>query len=159
MASRRPVGSAESAARTRRTSARARGEAGTSSGVAGTVTHSSSMALHGAGAPGDGSMGRGWPRVTPPLGGASARGPKGLECGFRMTDESTLPATRAPEPHTGEEDLVQLDQNHPGFRDPVYRQRRNAIAQRALRWHVGDPMPEVDYSTVEHSVWRTVWEH
>jgi phenylalanine-4-hydroxylase len=62
-------------------------------------------------------------------------------------------------PHTGAEDLVQLDQNHPGFRDPVYRQRRNAIAQRALRWRVGDPIPTVDYSDVEQAVWRTVWEH
>ena len=76
-----------------------------------------------------------------------------------MTAEPTHPQTRASEPHTGEEDLVELDQNHPGFRDPVYRQRRNAIAQRALRWHVGDPMPEVEYSSQEHGVWETVWEH
>ncbi len=55
--------------------------------------------------------------------------------------------------------MVELDQNHPGFRDPVYRQRRNAIAQRALRWRVGDPMPEVEYSAVEHGVWETVWQH
>jgi phenylalanine-4-hydroxylase len=77
-----------------------------------------------------------------------------------MTVETPTPGeTPALAPHTGEEDLVKLDQNHPGFRDPVYRQRRNAIAQRALRWRVGDPIPEVAYDDVELGVWRTVWEH
>ncbi|MGO9065476.1 MAG: hypothetical protein ACLQIH_12175, partial [Myxococcaceae bacterium] len=56
-----------------------------------------------------------------------------------MTADPITPATRAPEPHTDEGDLVELDQNHPGFRDPVYRHRRNSIAQRALRWQLGDP--------------------
>ncbi|MGO9828601.1 MAG: hypothetical protein ACLPJH_00565 [Myxococcaceae bacterium] len=76
-----------------------------------------------------------------------------------MAADPTTPTMRASEPHTGEEDLVELDQNHPGFRDPVYRQRRNFIAQRALRWQLGDPMPEVEYSPQEHAVWETVWEH
>jgi len=76
-----------------------------------------------------------------------------------MTSEPDIPVERAAEPHTGEEDLVQLDQNHPGFRDPVYRQRRNTIAQKALRWHWGDPTPEIDYTSQEHGVWQTVWQH
>jgi len=55
------------------------------------------------------------------------------------------------------EDIVQLDQNHPGFRDSEYRARRNHIAQQALRWRPGDPTPDVEYTDVEQGVWRTVW--
>jgi phenylalanine-4-hydroxylase len=62
-------------------------------------------------------------------------------------------------PKAGAEDIVQLDQNHPGFRDPDYRARRNHIAQQALRWKSGDPVPDVQYTDTEQSVWRTVWEH
>jgi phenylalanine-4-hydroxylase len=62
-------------------------------------------------------------------------------------------------PTAGAEDIVQLDQNHPGFRDPEYRARRNHIAQQALRWRPGDPVPDVSYTDTEQGVWRTVWQH
>ena len=63
-------------------------------------------------------------------------------------------------PHAGgEEELVPLDPDHPGFRDPVYRKRRNQIARLALDYRPGDPPPRVTYTDSEHSVWRTVWEH
>ena len=54
-------------------------------------------------------------------------------------------------------DLVQLDPDHPGFRDRVYRERRNAIARLAIDHREGDPVPPVDYSDAEQEVWRTVW--
>jgi hypothetical protein len=71
---------------------------------------------------------------------------KGLHWGAMPVDVPKTAPSPASSPNTGEEDIVQLDQNHPGFRDPVYRQRRNAIANRALRWHVGDPVPDVEYN-------------
>jgi phenylalanine-4-hydroxylase len=62
--------------------------------------------------------------------------------------------------HTGDADqLVALDPDHPGFRDPIYRARRNAIAKLALAHREGTPAPDVAYTEVEHDVWRSVWEH
>lgn len=62
-------------------------------------------------------------------------------------------------PHAGGEgELVPLDPDHPGFRDAVYRARRNAIAKLALDYRDGDALPHVDYTADEQAVWRTVWE-
>jgi phenylalanine-4-hydroxylase len=70
-----------------------------------------------------------------------------------------LPPSR-PHPFAGGiADLVTLDRDHPGFRDPEYRARRNAIARLALDFHEGDPLPDVPYLAAEHEVWRTVHEH
>jgi len=55
--------------------------------------------------------------------------------------------------------LVQLDPDHPGFRDPVYRARRDAIARIAFEYRDGDPVPRVDYTEEEEEVWRTVWRN
>lgn len=56
-------------------------------------------------------------------------------------------------------ELVELDRDHPGFRDPVYRARRNAIARVAMEYRPGEPVPDTPYTTVEHGVWRHVWDH
>lgn len=59
--------------------------------------------------------------------------------------------------HAGGADcLVELDQDHPGFRDAAYRARRNTIARTALEYQ-GGPVPAVPYSEDEHAVWEEVW--
>src|SRR2546429_6846876 len=55
-------------------------------------------------------------------------------------------------------DLVKLDRDHPGFRDPAYRSRRNAIAELANSYRAGDPIPIVPYTPEENEVWRHVLE-
>ncbi len=54
--------------------------------------------------------------------------------------------------------LVQLDPDHPGFRDPEYRARRNAIAQIAMSYRPGSPIPTAPYTELEHEVWKTIWQ-
>ena len=54
--------------------------------------------------------------------------------------------------------LVQLDPDHPGFRDHEYRARRNAIAQIAMSYKPGSPIPSAPYTDLEHGVWKKIWE-
>lgn len=53
--------------------------------------------------------------------------------------------------------IVQLDPDHPGFRDLEYRRRRNQIAQIALQYHPRDTIPDAPYTDEEHQVWLTIW--
>src|SRR5690349_6405861 len=57
----------------------------------------------------------------------------------------------------GRNDIVQLDPDHPGFRDAEYRARRNQIAQLAMNYQPGDPIPDAPYTDDEHRVWQTIW--
>ena len=54
--------------------------------------------------------------------------------------------------------LVKLDPDHPGFKDPEYRARRNQIAQIAMSHVPGEPIPAAPYSAEEHGVWQTIWK-
>jgi phenylalanine-4-hydroxylase len=54
--------------------------------------------------------------------------------------------------------VVELDPDHPGFRDKIYRARRNEIAQIAANYRPGDPLPDIPYTKAEHEVWRTIWQ-
>jgi phenylalanine-4-hydroxylase len=51
---------------------------------------------------------------------------------------------------------VELSEEHPGFADPRYRARRNAIAALSVDHAIGAPIPHVEYTEIEHDVWRTV---
>jgi phenylalanine-4-hydroxylase len=53
---------------------------------------------------------------------------------------------------------VQLGSGHPGFADPEYRRRRDALATLASQWQPGQPCPTADYTDAEHEVWRVVSE-
>ena len=62
-------------------------------------------------------------------------------------------------PVTRDEDgkvVVHLGEDHPGFRDPHYRERRNEIAAAADAWSPGEPIPQITYTDVENGIWRTV---
>jgi phenylalanine-4-hydroxylase len=51
---------------------------------------------------------------------------------------------------------VELPADHPGFSDPAYRARRDAIATISSSYVPGGPIPDVPYGEVENGVWRTV---
>jgi phenylalanine-4-hydroxylase len=65
-------------------------------------------------------------------------------------------AVDASEVSTERNALVKLDPDHPGFRDPEYRARRNAIARMAVAYRVGMPIPEAPYTSEEHLLWSRI---
>ncbi|MEM1033982.1 MAG: ACT domain-containing protein [Myxococcota bacterium] len=51
-----------------------------------------------------------------------------------------------------------LESDHPGFSDPVYRQQRARIDELARAFRHGDDMPVIEYTDEEQQTWRTVYE-
>nr|UZP65156.1 pale [Lygus hesperus] len=51
----------------------------------------------------------------------------------------------------------ELDMNHPGFADKVYRERRKQIANIAFDYKYGDPIPWIEYTNDEVSTWGAVF--
>jgi len=72
--------------------------------------------------------------------------------------DARMVAVDADEADTDRNAIVQLDPDHPGFRDQAYRTRRNQIAQIAMKYHPGDPIPDAPYTNEEHQVWRVIWQ-
>ena len=52
---------------------------------------------------------------------------------------------------------VALDADHPGFRDPDYRDRRAVIDRLAREYRHGSDIPQVDYTEDENTTWREVY--
>ncbi|MFI7538551.1 phenylalanine 4-monooxygenase [Streptosporangium sp. NPDC049376] len=51
---------------------------------------------------------------------------------------------------------VVFAKDHPGYDDPEYQRHRAGIAEAALRYVPGQPVPDVVYTEEEHATWRLV---
>nr|XP_020469440.1 tyrosine 3-monooxygenase isoform X2 [Monopterus albus] len=50
-----------------------------------------------------------------------------------------------------------FDQEHPGFKDPAYKQRRKMIGDIAFSYKHGELIPRVEYTEEEIGTWREVY--
>ena len=60
--------------------------------------------------------------------------------------------------HTLQNPGENFNKEHPGYKDDLYKQRRNLIAERTLLYKMGTPMEPVHYTEEEQKLWGYIYE-
>lgn len=80
---------------------------------------------------------------------------KDLDCSVGQTVQADDTSSKKDDDEAKDVDVLESD--HPGFKDPVYRERRTALTQAALAYRQGQKIPTIDYSREEIETWGTVY--